>query len=695
MTPATNLDEQAITVFTPYYAAGTPERQAELDLCLERNLACAAVSRLVLLIDDGHTPPVRHPKLQVLRVEGRPSYAEWVRLTQKVAKRGISVLANSDIYFDQSVSDLRKCITGPETFLALSRYEKIGKDLQPHAKPKWSQDVWGFHTDAVFPPSLMKALEIPLGVPRCDNKVAYLFGVHGWQVYNPLRFVRSIHVHETQQRNYDKKADLTVVGSVAYVHPSPALDEPAKLEVDVWALRSRAIEKVSVNPSLDNWAAQKPSPVVAPQLTPSKASPAVPAPSVPAAREAERALASGESVFRDELGRFRVVRHKGELIFFDRLQPLAPRRSVDTAGTLDPATILSEFIPPVLDTQPIRAKDRPASPDDHHFWQYPAATERQAYENHLGIARGANVDAQSKTVHTYLALPWATYIDRKVLPEEVLGYMAPRVQGLSRLARELGYSLRVHTVCQQIYWRRILDSFVDVGVTDLHISHAVVDLISEPLPLRVHSWPLIAPNIEVPDRRKGLIFAKPLKDKRYLASFIGAHMPHYLSNVRVRLAEISTEAERPDILVDLGKDWHFNKVVYNEQVKRKPLSEGDSKQVLNAAAHYNEVLSDSVFSLCPEGAGPNTLRLWESLAIGAIPVVIADDWLPPNPRSGDPGLESCAVFISRDELGSLFHRLDGISNDERERMARSAMTYYQAIRDRTCFTTPSGSSESI
>jgi hypothetical protein len=684
MTPATRLDEQAITVFTPYYAAGTPERQAELDLCLERNLACAAVSHLILLVDDGHTPPVRHPKLQVLKVEGRPSYAEWVRLTQKLAKRGISVLANSDIYFDQSVSDLRKCITGPEKFLALSRYEKIGKDLQPHAKPKWSQDVWGFHTDAVFPPSLLKALEIPLGVPRCDNKVAYLFGVHGWQVYNPLRFVRSIHVHETQQRNYDKKADLTVVGSVAYIHPSTALDEPAKLEVDVWALRSRAIEKVSVNPSLDNWAAQVRPPVPAAPPKPSVTAAPVAASSAPAAHALARAMAAGETAFCDELGRFRVIRHKGELIFLDRLQPLVPSRLKDKPGTPDAETILREFIPPMLDTQPIRIKDRPAHRDDHHFWQYPAATEKQAYENHLGIAKGANVDPQARTVDTYLALPWATYIDRKALPDEVLSLMAPRVQGLSRLARELGYTLRVHTVCQQIYWRRLLDVFVAAGVTDLHISHAVVELRSEKLPLRTHSWPLIAPNIEVPERRVGLTFNKPLKERRYLASFIGAHMPHYRSDVRLKLLEAAQAAQRDDVLVDLGKEWHFNKVVYAEQVQNRQLSKGDAVQVIDSARRYNELLSDSVFSLCPEGAGPNTLRLWESLAVGAIPVIFSDAWVPPPDLSGT-ALEDCCVFVPQREIRSIFPLLSSMKPDQVEAMQTRCLSAYSSFRFRRCF----------
>lgn len=45
---------------------------------------------------------------------------------------------------------------------------------------------------------------------------------------------------------------------------------------------------------------------------------------------------------------------------------------------------------------------------------------------------------------------------------------------------------------------------------------------------------------------------------------------------------------------------------------------------------YWEVLGRSRFVLCPRGQGDSSIRLYETLALGRVPVIIADDWVPPE-----------------------------------------------------------------
>jgi hypothetical protein len=685
-----------ITVFTPYFAARTPERQAELDLCLHMNLQCDAVTRLVLLVDDGHQPPMTHPKLTVRATSGRPSYLQWIELSAELPPGGVSILANTDIYFDDSLSRVHETLAVPHRFIALSRFEKLGTEFKPHPTPCWSQDVWGLRTGQPLPAPLLKALDIPLGVPRCDNKIAYLFAVHGWTVHNPMAFVRSVHVHETQQRSYDKKSDMTVMGGVAYVDPSETLDAPSTLEFDVWARNTPLVKSVKLNRSMDHWLAQA-SEKVAAAVTATAPNPAPALDAAPVCLPVDDFPAIGRALHMGEVayalrGRFKVYRLGGRHMAVDSLSPaqaqwLRPALATGDGLVLDAPTLLAAFAPPVVDTSPIAIGLRPTDKADCHFWQYPAATERQAFENHLGIARGANIDAATRVVHTYLGLPWATYIDKKQLPDEVLKLNGLRLAGLHALAQALGFELRVHTVCQQIYWRRLIDTFQQLGVTDLHLSHATTDIdpTREGWALRIHSWPLFAPNIEVPERRVGLTIGKPVEQKRYLASFIGAHMPHYRSDVRVRLFEAAKASGRDDILVDLGDEWHFNKVVYQEQVQHQPLAEAETVKVESANRRYNEVLSDSVFSLCPEGAGPNTLRLWESLAVGAIPVVMATRWSPPRTDGVDSVLKDCALFVEELPDAALFARLAATPRTLRSQMQQVAITRYAQIRYRTTY----------
>ena len=46
--------------------------------------------------------------------------------------------------------------------------------------------------------------------------------------------------------------------------------------------------------------------------------------------------------------------------------------------------------------------------------------------------------------------------------------------------------------------------------------------------------------------------------------------------------------------------------------------------------HYANILSRSRFSLCPRGSNPNSVRFWESLATGAIPILFSDNYKLPK-----------------------------------------------------------------
>lgn len=367
------------------------------------------------------------------------------------------------------------------------------------------------------------------------------------------------------------------------------------------------------------------------------------------------------------------------------LRSLAP-------GTPDPSTPLhaedlAAVIPPVIDRAPIIVRDRPVSPDDCHFWQYPCTTEKQAFDNHRALPGGAHIDAANRVVHTYLGLPWATYIDKRQFPREVLAHLRPRLMGFHWLAVANGYALALHTVCQQIYWRCLTPQFRDLGITDLHLSHCErsIDQDRKACGFRIHSWPLIAPNIENPDRTMGLTIGKPTPERRYLASFIGAHMKHYRSDVRVQLLEATKRDGGSDLLFELGDEWHFNKIVYTDQVGSRPLQASDTEQYDARTRRYNEVLSDSVFSLCPEGAGPNTLRIWESLATGAIPVIIADDWIPPTVPESPASLTDCCIFVPSSEIDSIFTLLRGISRQRVAELQRRCIQAYPLFRNLTTF----------
>lgn len=682
-TPGNPATERPIHVFTPYYATGSSARQAELDECVRRNLGNPHIAHVFLMVDDGAVPPVASPSLTVIRVDARPSYRQWLQLTSVHAPNGLSLLCNSDIYFDETVDKLRGLAGRPRSVVALSRYDRVDGHLVRHPNPHWSQDSWAIDGSAELPEALLRELEIPLGVPRCDNKFAYVFAVHGWLLFNPVEDVRSVHVHETQQRSYDKRGDRTIVGAVGYVHPGAELTVPAEVTIDVWARRASAVRGVTLNRSLDAWDALQ-------QADDGDASPDqwTPPPAEGPMQRRWRFQSEGRRVYAHR-SRFSVYSLDGELAAFDSLMPGAvPLALPDGSDECPPIeVILAGFIPPVLDVRPIVIRDRPRSSEDPHFWQYPCTTERLAWERHRMLDFGTHVDSGGRTIHTYLGLPWATYIDKRWLPSRIRAYLQPRLSGLAELARAHGFYLRVHTVCQHIHWRRLAADLALMGVTDLHLSHCEkgLDEVSEGLGLRLHSWPLKAVNYLDPERAEGLVVGKPPEQKRYLASFIGAHMSHYRSDVRLSLAEIARADGGGDLLVEVGEEWHFNKVVYDHQIGNRSLDAAYMQRHRHDAERYNRVLSDSIFSLCPEGAGPNTLRVWESMAIGSIPVILSDNWVVPKLAGAPVALKDCFIHFPTRRLADLFPFLRSIERAQIEAMQRRCIARFEQVRQLLTF----------
>jgi len=122
-----------------------------------------------------------------------------------------------------------------------------------------------------------------------------------------------------------------------------------------------------------------------------------------------------------------------------------------------------------------------------------------------------------------------------------------------------------------------------------------------------------------------------IEDRNHLFCFHGASSTHHTRH------SLLTHYNSDDdfSLLDTGR-WHFEK----DSVSR------DSRQKT-----YAKTLSHTIFSLCPRGTGPSTIRIWDSLALGSIPVIISDGLKMPLPTIVE--WNKCCVFIPEKELGQL------------------------------------------
>lgn len=119
-------------------------------------------------------------------------------INQKTQPNDINIVANSDIYFDDTIKNCDK-ITKDECY-ALTRYNIIKGEAIFEDTPG-SQDCW------IFKGKIKKGnFDIPMGIPGCDNRIAHELKEAGYRVYNPSKIIKSYHIHNTP-KSYTNKTE--------------------------------------------------------------------------------------------------------------------------------------------------------------------------------------------------------------------------------------------------------------------------------------------------------------------------------------------------------------------------------------------------------------------------------------------------------------------------------------------------------
>ena len=321
---------------------------------------------------------------------------------------------------------------------------------------------------------------------------------------------------------------------------------------------------------------------------------------------------------------------------------------------------------------------------DQIRWQYPSLTEKQAFLNHEN--RNYRLDN-----NIYIGCAWASIID--YIENHIVSCVTDDFWNNCEKSRTYLNSiidknqlfildnLNSHTVCQHIHWYKLLGYWQYLGIKNIWISHNSNTSIKT-TNIDIHSWTLIATNTEIPDRNTGL-YTKNIQDKKYLCSFIGAYNNYYRSNIRLEIKKVLESTSKNNIYYHLYDDWFDHDVVYEHQIKNKTISIIAKNNYITHTKKYNELLSDSVFSLCPEGTGPNTLRLWESMSVGSIPVLFENDWIPPEINEYDWNDISIVIPITKTK--NLLDILEEIPQQKIKEMQENCINAYRYFRNKTCF----------
>jgi hypothetical protein len=142
-------------------------------------------------------------------------------------------------------------------------------------------------------------------------------------------------------------------------------------------------------------------------------------------------------------------------------------------------------------------------------------------------------------------------------------------------------------------------------------------------------------------------------DTRWLYSFMGS-MSHASRRHIMRL-------KHPDGLVRDTSDFN----VWNST----------AEEMIVRGREYATALAASQFVLCPRGIGVSSIRLYETLESGRVPVIISDQWVPPPETDW-----SFAIQVEERRIITIPGLLSSLASEARERgeAARQAWLLHYA-----------------
>ncbi len=193
-----------MVLLTGFYVDPDPARTAELVEALRRNAENGWIEEIHVFCEErgdagrlaAAYPPLASPKVRLMPHGRRVTYRDlFAHARARLAGRDVA-MANADVWFDGTLARLDG-VDLDRRLLCLSRWEPEpdgGARLFEHP---YSQDAWIFRAPLPeFPCDFL------LGVPACDNRLAYEAAAAGLRVSNPARSIRAHHLHRSGVRRY-------------------------------------------------------------------------------------------------------------------------------------------------------------------------------------------------------------------------------------------------------------------------------------------------------------------------------------------------------------------------------------------------------------------------------------------------------------------------------------------------------------
>jgi hypothetical protein len=201
--------DDPITVFCQFFVHPSPERNAELQHCLRKNVENQYIDKIVMLNERIYTSNelgVESSKIVQVEYGKRLLYESVFHYVNDPLNQihGYYAIINTDIFFDESIVKIKYSdMHSRRKMWALLRWEyNPSEEPTIYGPNSDSQDTWIFHTKSCIQPQAEKIFKFSMGVPGCDNKMIYAVHLCGFEIINDPITVKTLHYHTSNERNY-------------------------------------------------------------------------------------------------------------------------------------------------------------------------------------------------------------------------------------------------------------------------------------------------------------------------------------------------------------------------------------------------------------------------------------------------------------------------------------------------------------
>jgi hypothetical protein len=213
-------------LLTGFYRDPDSARCIELLECLRRNALNEVIDQIHMLVEEpadpsepvGSLSPALRSKLRATRQKGRLTFHHLFAYANALLSGQHVIIANADIYFDTTLRRLQNLDLSGK-LLCLSRWDVQADGNTRFFEHPASQDAWIFKAPIrAFP------CDFRLGVPACENRLAWEADRSGLALSNPSRSVHANHLHLSGIRRYTERERLS----------GPTKEVPAELLGTPW-----------------------------------------------------------------------------------------------------------------------------------------------------------------------------------------------------------------------------------------------------------------------------------------------------------------------------------------------------------------------------------------------------------------------------------------------------------------------------